>query len=43
MELREEYEKLCDNGVLKEEFKILERKGFTRALEFPTIFKTKRI
>ena len=39
MEIREAYNKLCDNGVLKEEFNIFEKKGLTHALEFPTIFK----
>ena len=42
MEIREAY-KLCENGVLKEEFKIVEKKGLTRALEFPTVFKIERI
>ena len=43
MEIRQSYDKLCENGVLKEEFKIVERKGLTHALEFPTVFKTKWI
>ena len=43
MEIRKAYEFFCENGVLKEEFKILERKGLNRALEFPIIFKTKCI
>ena len=43
MEVREAYGKLYDNGVLKEEFKIVERKGLTRALDFPNVFKTKWI
>ena len=34
-ELREAYERLCDNGVLKEEYQIVERKGLTHALDFP--------
>ena len=29
MEIREAYDRLCDNGVLKEEFKIIERTGLT--------------
>jgi hypothetical protein len=33
------YEKLCDEGVLKEEFKIVEKKGLTRTLEFLGNFK----
>lgn len=40
MEINQAYEKLCDNGVLKEEFKIVETKGLTRALGHPTSFKT---
>ena len=43
MEVRQAYEKLCENGVLKDEFKIVERKGLTCALDFPTIFKTEWI
>ena len=39
MEMRQAYDRLCDNGVLKEEFKIVERKGLTYALNFPTVFK----
>ena len=39
MELRDAYEKLCDNGVLKEAYKIVEKKGLTCALDFPTTFK----
>ena len=29
MELRDAYDKLCDNGVLKEEYSIVEKKGLT--------------
>ena len=29
MDIKEAYNRLCDNGKLKEEFKIVERKGFT--------------
>lgn len=32
------YENLCENGVLKEEIKIVSKKGLTRALDFPKIF-----
>ena len=32
MEIRKAYDKLCENCVLKKEFKIIERKGFTHAL-----------
>ena len=39
MEIRKAYDRLCENGVLKEEFNIVERKGLTRALDFPTAFK----
>ena len=39
MELRKAYDKLCVNRVLKEEFNIVERKGLTRALDFPIEFK----
>ena len=34
---------MCENNFLKEELKIVERKGLTRSLEFPTVFKTKLI
>ena len=40
MKLRGAYDKLCHNGVLKEEFSIVEKKGLTCALDFPTAFKT---
>ena len=43
MEIHQAYDKLCENGVLKEEFQIVERKGLTRALVFPIVFKTKWI
>ena len=39
MEIREVYNKLCDNRVLKEEYNIVEKKGLAHALEFPTVFK----
>ena len=39
MEIREAYDRLCENGVLKEEYQIIERKGLTHALEFPIIFQ----
>ena len=41
MEIREAYKKLCDNSALKEEFKIVEIKGLTQALDFPNVFKIK--
>lgn len=40
MEIHQAYEKLCENGVLKDEFKVVERKGLTHALDFPIGFKT---
>ena len=39
MEIRETFGKLCENGALKDEFKIIERKGLTHALDFPNVFK----
>ena len=39
MEIKYLYRKLCVDGVLKEERKIVERKGFTCALDFPIVFK----
>ena len=39
MEMRQSYDRLCDNGVLKEEFNIVETKGLTHALDFHTTFK----
>ena len=39
LELREAYEKLCDNGILKEEYQIVEKKGLMHALDFPMRFK----
>ena len=35
----EAYEKLCNNGVLKDEYKISFEKGLTHALGFPKCFK----
>ena len=43
MEIREAYNKLCVKRRLKEEYNIVEKKGLTHALDFPTIFKTKWI
>lgn len=43
MEIREEYDRLCDNGVLREEFKIIEKKELTRFRDFPNVFKTEWI
>ena len=39
MEIRQAYDRLCENGVLREEYKIVEKKGLTRALDFPNVFK----
>lgn len=35
MEIRDIYNQLCDNGVLREENKIIENKGLICALYFP--------
>ena len=43
MEIRELYSQLCDDGVLREENKIVERKGLTHAIDFPDVYKTQRI
>ena len=43
MEIREAYTKICDDGVLNEELKIVERNGLTRAIDFSNMFKTKWI
>ena len=39
MEIKYLYVKLCENGVLKMENKIIGRKGLTQALDFPNVFK----
>ena len=41
MEIRQAYEKICENGVLREEYKIVEKKMLTHGLDFPHVFKTK--
>ena len=43
MDIRETFGKLCKNRAVKEEFKIVERKGLTRVLDFPIVLKTERI
>ena len=43
MELRDAYDKLCDNGIQKEEYNIVEMKGLIRALDLSTAFKTEWI
>ena len=37
------YEKLCVEGKLKDKFVIVEKKTLTKALAFPTVFKTEWI
>ena len=39
MEIKDLYGKLCKKGIIKEEYKILERKGLTRTLDFPNVLK----
>ena len=39
MEIREAYDKICVDGALKNEFKIVETKGLTHCFEFPIVFK----
>lgn len=34
-DIRMAYEKLCDEGFLKDEYKVIEKKGLAHALEFP--------
>lgn len=43
MKIRDAYNKLYDNGVLREEYKIIEQKGLNCALDFLQVFKTKWI
>ena len=43
MEIRDFYSQLCVNGALREENKIVEKKGLTYALDFPNVFKTEWI
>lgn len=43
-EIRDLYNELCEDGVLREDNKIVEKKGLTRALDFPNfLFKTEWI
>jgi hypothetical protein len=42
-ELREAYAKLCENEILKEDFKVTESEKLTHALAFPQNFKTEWI
>ena len=39
MDIMETYGKLYKNGALKDEFKIIESKGLTCALDFSNVFK----
>ena len=39
LELKEAYDRLCENGKLKDEYQIVERKGLTLALDTPIVFK----
>ena len=39
MEISKTYDRLCENGLLREEFKIVEKNGLTCALDFLNIFK----
>ena len=43
LEIANAYEKLCVDEKLKDEFSIVEKKTLTKALVFPTIFKTEWI
>ena len=43
LEIFNAYDKICDNGILKDEFSIIEKKGLTKALVFQSTFKTKWI
>ena len=40
LEIANAYEKLCVDGKLKDKFVIVEKKTLTKALAFPTMFKT---
>lgn len=42
-ELRQSYDKLCGNGVLKDEYNIMKNKGLNSALDMPNVFKTEWI
>ena len=39
MEIKEAYDRLCENRVLKDDYKIVEMTGLTHSLDFPIIFK----
>ena len=40
LEIFNAFDKLCDKGILKDEFLVVEKKGLTNALVFPIVFKT---
>lgn len=39
LEIFQAYDKLCDNGILKDEFLVVEKKGLTNVVVFPIVFK----
>lgn len=39
MEIYNAFDKLCDNGKLKDEFSIIKRKGLMKTLVFRIVFK----
>lgn len=39
LEIFNAYDKMCENKILKDEFSIIERKGLTKPLLFPSVFK----
>ena len=43
LEIFNAFEKLCDNGKLKDKFSIVEKKSLTKALVFPIVFKIEQI
>ena len=43
LEIFNTFDKLCDKAILKDEFSIVEKKGLTKALVFPIVFKTEWI
>ena len=43
LEIFNTFDKVCDKGILKDEFLVVEKKGLTNALVFPIVFKTEWI
>ena len=43
LEIFNAFDKLCDKGILKDEFSIVKKKGLTKALVFPIFFKSEWI